>query len=68
MFFPLCDDEVALKHRLRLFSSCVFASLFCTGSWVLTLSQNTHPGIARQDVTPSGSCSPAFPGKVLHRI
>ena len=39
----LCDDRVALKHRLRLFSSCVVSSLYwCAGSWMLTRSQCTH--------------------------
>ena len=38
-----CEDKVALKHRLRLFSSCVDSSLhWCGGSWILTRSQRTH--------------------------
>ena len=32
----LCDNKVALRHRLRLLSSCVTSSLYwCSGSWVL---------------------------------
>ena len=39
----LCDNRVALRHRLRLLSSCVTSSLYwCSGSWILTQSQCTH--------------------------
>ena len=39
----LCNDRVALRHRLRLFSSCVVSFLYwCAGSWILTRSQCTH--------------------------
>ena len=38
-----CDNKVALRHRLRLLSSCVTSSLcWCSGSWILTQSQCTH--------------------------
>ena len=39
----LCDNKVALKHRLRFLSSCVASSMYwCSGSWILTQSQCTH--------------------------
>ena len=39
----MCDNKVALRHRLRLLSSCVTSSLYrCSGSWILTQSQCTH--------------------------
>ena len=39
----LCDNKVALRHRLRLLSWCVTSSLsWCSGSWILTQSQCTH--------------------------
>ena len=39
----LCDNKVALRHRLRLLSACVPSSLYwCSGSWILTQSQCTH--------------------------
>ena len=39
----LCENKVALKHRLRLLSSCVASSMYwCSGSWILTLSRSTH--------------------------
>ena len=40
----LCDNKVALKHRLRLLSSYVASSVYwCSGSWILTQPQCTHP-------------------------
>ena len=39
----LCDNKMALKHSLRLLSSCVASSMYwCSGSWILTLSRCTH--------------------------
>ena len=39
----LCDNKVALRHRLRLLSSCVASSWYwCSGSWILTQLQCTH--------------------------
>ena len=40
----LCDNKVALRHRLRLLSSCVSLSLcWCSGSWISdSQSQCTH--------------------------
>ena len=39
----MCDNQVALKHRLRLLSSCVASSMhWCSGSWIVTQSQCTH--------------------------
>ena len=39
----LCDNKVALRHRLRLLSPCVASSMcWCSGSWILTQSQCTH--------------------------
>ena len=39
----LCDNKVALRHGLRLLSSCVTSSLYwCSCSWILTQSQCTH--------------------------
>ena len=38
-----CVTKVALRHRLRLLSSCVTSSLYwCSDSWILTQSQHTH--------------------------
>ena len=37
----LCDNRVALKHRLRLLSSCVVSSMYwCVGSLILTRSHS----------------------------
>ena len=39
----LWDNKVALRHRLRLLSSCFTSSLcWCSGSWILNQSQRTH--------------------------
>ena len=39
----LCNNKVALRHRLRLLSSCVASSFYwCSGSWILTQSQCTN--------------------------
>ena len=47
-----CDNKVALRHRLRLLSSCVTSSLYwCSGSWILTQSRCTHLR-ATQDKMP----------------
>ena len=36
----LCDNNVALKYRLRLLTSCVVSSMYwCAGSWILTSAQ-----------------------------
>ena len=38
----LCDNTVAMKRRLRLFSSYVVSSMYwCAGSWILTRSPCT---------------------------
>ena len=39
----LCDNNVALKYRLRLLTSCVVSSMYrCAGSWILTRTQCAH--------------------------
>ena len=39
----LCNNDVALKKRLRLLSSCVLSSMYwCSCSWILTCTQCTH--------------------------
>ena len=40
----LCDNNVALKYRLRLLTSCVLSWMYwCAGSWILTCTQRA-PG------------------------
>ena len=46
-FFALrhtqCNNDIALKYRLRLLISCVLSSMYwCVGSWILTRTQCTH--------------------------
>ena len=39
----LCNNDIALKYRLRLLISCVLSSMYwCAGSWILTRTQCTH--------------------------
>ena len=39
----LCDNNVALKYRLRLLTSCVVPSMYwCAGSWILSSTQCTR--------------------------
>ena len=39
----LCDNNVALKYRLRLLTSCVVSSMYWFArSWILTSTQSTH--------------------------
>ena len=39
----LCDNNVALKYRLRLVTSCVVSSMYwCARSWILTRKQCAH--------------------------
>ena len=39
----LCGNNVALKYRLRLLTSCVVSSTcWCAGSWILTRTQCAH--------------------------
>ena len=39
----LCDNNVALRHRLRFLSSCVASCMYwCSGRWILTQSQCTR--------------------------
>ena len=39
----LCDNNVALKYRLRLLTSRVVSSTYwCAGSWILTRTQCAH--------------------------
>ena len=39
----LCNNNIALKYRLRLLISCVLSSMYwCAGSWILTRTQCTH--------------------------
>ena len=36
------DNNVALKYRLRLLTSCVSSMYWCAGSWILTCAQSAH--------------------------
>ena len=39
----LCNNDVALKYKLRLLNSRVLSSMYwCAGSWILTRTQCTH--------------------------
>ena len=39
----LCDNNVALKYRLRLLTSCVVSSMYwCAGIWILSRTQCAH--------------------------
>ena len=43
MSVTLCDNNVALKYRLRLLTSCVVSSMYwCAGSWIPTRTQRAH--------------------------
>ena len=47
----LCDNKVALRHRLRRLSSCVASSMYwCSGSWILTVTMHSPAGNPRHDV------------------
>ena len=55
----LCDNKVALRHRLRFLSSCVASSMYwCSGSWILTQSPlYSLVGNTRQDAETSDICT-----------
>ena len=56
----LCDNNVALKYRLRLLTTCVVTSMYWYGgSWILTRTQCAHLR-AVQDRWPrhARTCSP----------
>ena len=53
----LCDNNVALKNRLRLLTSCVVSSMYwCAGSWVFTThrictsARSTGPHAEKDDL------------------
>ena len=59
----LCDNNVALKYRLRLLTSCVVSSMYwCAGSWILTRTQCAHLRAVqdrmfeKDDLCPEMSC------------
>ena len=53
----LCDNNVALKYRLRLLTSCVVSSMYwCAGSCTLTRTQCAHLR-AVQDAEKDNRCT-----------
>ena len=58
----LCDNNVALKYRLRLLTSCVVSSMYWwAGSWILTRTQCAHLCAAQDHMLRKMNYVPRLP-------
>ena len=60
----LCDNNVALKYRLRLLTSCVVSSVYWSAeSWILTRTQCAHLRAVQDGMLGKMIYVPRLPGE-----